>query len=58
VGAFNRLETESAVVATLYGMIRSGQAEAAATVSVEKMINVDPPTMMEVIARARPYLWE
>ena len=48
----------SAAFATAYWAVASGQAEIAAALGVEKMREIDTPTMMEWIGRAGYYLWE
>jgi acetyl-CoA C-acetyltransferase len=48
----------SAAFATAYWAVASGQVEIAAALGVEKMREIDTPTMMEWIGRAGYYLWE
>ena len=48
----------SAAVTSAYNMVRTGASKAAIAIGVEKMIGVEPLTMMEVIGRAGYYLWE
>jgi acetyl-CoA C-acetyltransferase len=48
----------SAAFATAYWAVASGQVEIAAAMGVEKMREIDTPTMMEWIGRAGYYLWE
>ncbi|MEM0007017.1 MAG: thiolase domain-containing protein [Candidatus Bathyarchaeia archaeon] len=48
----------SAAFATAYWTVASGQVEIAAALGVEKMREIDTPTMMEWIGRAGYYLWE
>jgi acetyl-CoA C-acetyltransferase len=48
----------SAAFATAYWAVASGQVEIAAAFGVEKMREIDTPTMMEWIGRAGYYLWE
>jgi acetyl-CoA C-acetyltransferase len=48
----------SAAFATAYWTVASGQAEIAAALGIEKMREIDTPTMMEWIGRAGYYLWE
>ncbi|MEM2439813.1 MAG: thiolase domain-containing protein [Candidatus Bathyarchaeia archaeon] len=48
----------SAAFATAYWAVASGQAEIALALGVEKMREIDTPTMMEWIGRAGYYLWE
>ncbi|MEM2254739.1 MAG: thiolase domain-containing protein, partial [Candidatus Bathyarchaeia archaeon] len=48
----------SAAFATAYWAVASGQAEIALALGVEKMREIDTPTIMEWIGRAGCYLWE
>jgi acetyl-CoA C-acetyltransferase len=48
----------SAAVLNAYSAIRSGQVDTALVVGVEKMKQIDTPTIMEMIGRAGYYLWE
>ncbi|MEM1536963.1 MAG: thiolase domain-containing protein [Candidatus Bathyarchaeia archaeon] len=48
----------SAAFTTAYWAVASGQAEIALALGVEKMREIDTPTMMEWIGRAGYYLWE
>jgi acetyl-CoA C-acetyltransferase len=48
----------SAAFSTAYWAVASGQVEIAAALGVEKMREIDTPTMMEWIGRAGYYLWE
>ncbi len=48
----------SAAFSTAYWAVASGQTEIAAALGVEKMREIDTPTMMEWIGRAGYYLWE
>ncbi|MGC8998057.1 MAG: thiolase domain-containing protein [Candidatus Bathyarchaeia archaeon] len=48
----------SAAFATAYWAVASGQVKIAAALGVEKMREIDTPTMMEWIGRAGYYLWE
>jgi len=48
----------SAAFTTAYWAVASGQAEIAAALGVEKMREIDTPTMVEWIGRAGYYLWE
>ncbi|MEM2147407.1 MAG: thiolase domain-containing protein [Candidatus Bathyarchaeia archaeon] len=48
----------SAAFSTAYWAVASGQADIAAALGVEKMREIDTPTMMEWIGRAGYYLWE
>ncbi|MEM3769968.1 MAG: thiolase domain-containing protein [Candidatus Bathyarchaeia archaeon] len=48
----------SAAFSTAYWDVASGQVEIAAALGVEKMREIDTPTMMEWIGRAGYYLWE
>lgn len=48
----------SAAFSTAYWAVASGQVEISAALSVEKMREIDTPTMMEWIGRAGYYLWE
>ena len=48
----------SAAFATAYWAVASGQVNIAAALGVEKMREIDTPTMMEWIGRAGYYLWE
>jgi acetyl-CoA C-acetyltransferase len=48
----------SAAVFNAYSAIKGGQVDAALVVGVEKMKQIDNPTIMEMIGRAGYYLWE
>ncbi|MEM3783626.1 MAG: thiolase domain-containing protein [Candidatus Bathyarchaeia archaeon] len=48
----------SAAFSTAYWAVASGQVEIAAALGIEKMREIDTPTMMEWIGRAGYYLWE
>ncbi|MEM1589692.1 MAG: thiolase domain-containing protein [Candidatus Bathyarchaeia archaeon] len=48
----------SAAFTTAYWAVASGQAEIVLALGVEKMREIDTPTMMEWIGRAGYYLWE
>ncbi|MCS7124645.1 MAG: thiolase domain-containing protein [Candidatus Bathyarchaeota archaeon] len=48
----------SAAFTAAYWTVASGQAEIALALGVEKMREIDTPTMMEWIGRAGYYLWE
>jgi len=48
----------SAAAFTAYSAIASGQMESALVVGVEKMRQIDTPTVLEMIGRAGYYLWE
>lgn len=48
----------SAAFSTVYWAVASGQVEIAAALGIEKMREIDTPTMMEWIGRAGYYLWE
>ena len=48
----------SAAFTTAYWAVASGQVEIALALGVEKMREIDTPTMMEWIGRAGYYLWE
>ncbi|MEM2337235.1 MAG: thiolase domain-containing protein [Candidatus Bathyarchaeia archaeon] len=48
----------SAAFATAYWAVASGQADVATALGVEKMREIDTPTVMEWIGRAGHYLWE
>lgn len=48
----------SAAFFTAYSAVASGQAEIAMALGVEKMREIDTPTLMEWIGRAGYYLWE
>ncbi|MEM3703614.1 MAG: thiolase domain-containing protein [Candidatus Bathyarchaeia archaeon] len=48
----------SAAFSMAYWAVASGQAEIAATLGIEKMREIDTPTMMEWIGRGGYYLWE
>jgi acetyl-CoA C-acetyltransferase len=48
----------SAAVTSAYNMVRTGASKATVAIGIEKMIGVEPLTMMEVIGRAGYYLWE
>ena len=48
----------SAAFSTAYWTVASGQVEIAAALGIEKMREIDTPTMMEWIGRAGYYLWE
>lgn len=50
--------TGMASVHTAHHMIASGHVDVAMALGVEKMTEVDTPTMMEFIGRAGSYLWE
>ncbi|MCS7139904.1 MAG: thiolase domain-containing protein [Candidatus Nezhaarchaeota archaeon] len=48
----------SAAFATAYWTVASGQADIALAIGVEKMRQIDTPTMVEFIGRSGYYLWE
>ena len=48
----------SAAFYTAYLNVASGHSDVAMAIGVEKMTEVDTPTMMELIGRAGSYLWE
>jgi len=48
----------SAAFYTSYLNVASGQSDLSMAVGMEKMTEVDTPTMMEMIGRAGSYLWE
>ena len=48
----------SAAITSAYNMIKTGASKIAMAIGIEKMIGVEPLTMMEVIGRAGCYLWE
>ncbi len=48
----------SAAVYTSYLNVASGMSDLSMAVGMEKMTEVDTPTMMELIGRAGSYLWE
>ena len=48
----------SAAVFNAYSAIRSGQFDLALVGGIEKMKEIDTPTMIEMIGRAGYYLWE
>jgi acetyl-CoA C-acetyltransferase len=48
----------SAAFYTSYLQVASGQSDVSMAVGIEKMSEVDTPTMMEMIGRAGSYLWE
>jgi len=48
----------SAAFTTAYWAVASGQAKIALALGIEKMREIDTPTMMEWIGRAGYYLWE
>jgi len=48
----------SAAFLTSYLNVASGHADVAMAIGMEKMTEVDTPTMMELIGRAGSYLWE
>ncbi len=48
----------SAAAFNAYSAIRSGQMDAALVVGVEKMRQIDTPTVLEMIGRAGYYMWE
>jgi len=48
----------SAAFSMAYWAVASGQAEIAGALGIEKMREIDTPTMMEWIGRAGYYLWE
>ena len=48
----------SAAFYTSYLNVASGQSDLSLAVGMEKMTEVDTPTMMEMIGRAGSYLWE
>ncbi len=50
--------TGSAAFAMAYWAVASGQADIALALGVEKMRQVDTPTMVEFIGRSGYYLWE
>jgi len=48
----------SAAAFNAYSAVRSGQMDAALVVGVEKMRQIDTPTVLEMIGRAGYYMWE
>jgi len=48
----------SAAAFNAYSAIRSGQMDSALVVGVEKMKQIDTPTVLEIIGRAGYYMWE
>lgn len=48
----------SAAITSAYNMVKTGASKIAMAIGIEKMIGVEPLTMMEVIGRAGYYLWE
>jgi len=48
----------SAAIYTSFLNVASGQSDLSMAVGMEKMTQVDTPTMMEMIGRAGSYLWE
>jgi len=48
----------SAAAFNAYSAIRSGQMDSALVVGVEKMRQIDMPTVLEMIGRAGYYMWE
>lgn len=48
----------SAAITSAYNMVKTGASKIAMAIGIEKMIGVEPLTMMEVIGRAGCYLWE
>jgi acetyl-CoA C-acetyltransferase len=48
----------SAAAFNAYSAVRSGQMDAALVVGVEKMRQIDTPTVLEIIGRAGYYMWE
>ena len=48
----------SAAAFNAYSAIRSGQMDSALVVGVEKMRQIDTPTVLEMIGRAGYYMWE
>jgi acetyl-CoA C-acetyltransferase len=48
----------SAAAFTAYSAIASGQMDSALVVGVEKMRQIDTPTVLEMIGRAGYYMWE
>jgi acetyl-CoA C-acetyltransferase len=48
----------SAATFTAYSAIASGQMDSALVVGVEKMRQIDTPTVLEMIGRAGYYIWE
>lgn len=48
----------SAAAFNAYSAIRSGQIDTALVVGIEKMKQIDTPTIMEMIGRAGFYMWE
>ena len=48
----------SAAAFNAYSAIRSGQMDAALVVGIEKMRQIDTPTVLEMIGRAGYYMWE
>ncbi len=48
----------SAASFNAYSAIRSGQMDTALVVGIEKMKQIDTPTIMEMIGRAGYYMWE
>jgi len=50
--------TGSAAVYNAYSTIASGQMDCALVVGIEKMKQIDTPTVLEMIGRAGYYMWE
>jgi acetyl-CoA C-acetyltransferase len=48
----------SAAAFNAYSAVRSGQMDTALVVGIEKMRQIDTPTIMEMIGRAGHYMWE
>jgi len=48
----------SAAAFNAYSAVRSGQMDTALVVGVEKMRQIDMPTVLEIIGRAGYYMWE
>jgi acetyl-CoA C-acetyltransferase len=48
----------SAAAFSAYSAIKSGQIDVALAVGIEKMKQIDTPTIMEMIGRAGYYMWE